>query len=182
MFKRNNPDSKRAPLKKKKRRKVKKSTILILTGIALAIAACGFGIWYFVIREPENQTLTSLDEISLGDLQTMPQAEFNDEDSIEVKDYTIYGTSLVFYDRIFEPMETDGFFGRNVHAADAKGGIESQRACGDGLHVHLGPIPQTHDGTLAEVLIDLRQGGFQGFFLVGSRAGCLVNSFLLGHD
>lgn len=115
MFKRNNPDSKRAPLKKKKRRKVKKSTILILTGIALAIAACGFGIWYFVIREPENQTLTSLDEISLGDLQTMPQAEFNDEDSIEVKDYTIYGTSLVFYDRIFEPMETDGFFGRNVN-------------------------------------------------------------------
>lgn len=98
----------------RKRKKLKKKSILLLTAIAVAIVATGIGIWYFAIREPANQTGTALDKIGPGDLMTMPQAEFAAEDQIEVKDYTIYGTSLVFYDREFEPMETDGFFGRNA--------------------------------------------------------------------
>lgn len=114
MFKKKDPSQNSSERKdNKKRKKIKKKSIAILCAIAVAIAATGFGIWYFAIREPENQTGTALDQIGPGDLMTLPQAEFAKDEQIEVKDYTVYGTSLVFYDRTFEPMKTDGFFGRN---------------------------------------------------------------------
>lgn len=116
MFKKKNTEqNQNAPKVKKKRRKIKKRAILLLTAAAMTIMASGLGIWFFLVREPANQTATALDQISIGDLQTLPKAEFGQEEQIEVKDYTFYGTSLVFYDRPFEPMETDGFFGRNVN-------------------------------------------------------------------
>lgn len=115
MFKKKDPSQNQSVrLDNKKRKKLKKKSIALLAAIAFAFVATGIGIWYFVIREPENQTGTALDKIGPGDLQILPQAEFAAEDQIEVKDFTIYGTSLVFYDQLFEPMETDGFFGRNV--------------------------------------------------------------------
>jgi hypothetical protein len=58
--------------------------------------------------------------------------------------------------RGLRPVDLDHASAR--HAAHAERGVEGERARGDGGHVHLLPAPQPHDGSLAELLVDLRQG------------------------
>lgn len=60
----------------------------------------------------EKLSLTYLDQLKLSDLKEKPADSY--ADSIEVKDYTFYGPSLVLYDRSYSPLEKDGFYGRNV--------------------------------------------------------------------
>src|SRR6185436_4818644 len=58
--------------------------------------------------------------------------------------------------RGFRPEDLDHAPAR--HAADAEGGVERERAGGNGGHVHLVAGAQPHDRPLAELLVDLRQG------------------------
>lgn len=56
------------------------------------------------------------------------------------------------------------------HAADAQRQIEAQAAGGDGVDLHRDVGAQLHDGTLTELLFDLRQRGFQRGLFIGGRA------------
>ena len=67
------------------------------------------------------------------------------------------------------------------HTAHAQRHIQAQAAGGDGFHLHGGIVAQLHDGTLAELLFDLGQGGGQSV-LLGFRAGlfgCRGDSVLI---
>ncbi len=44
-----------------------------------------------------------------------------------------------------------------------EGQIQAERAGGDAFDIHLGIAAEAHDGALAELLLDLGEGGFQGF-------------------
>ena len=66
-------------------------------------------------------------------------------------------------------------------AADAEGGVQRKGAGGDGIHVHLRTVAQTHDGALAIVFLDLVQRGLQRFFLVVCGRGGLVGGLFLCH-
>ena len=68
------------------------------------------------------------------------------------------------------------------HAADTQRRIQRQRAGGDGLHVHFRAVAQTHDRTLAEVLVDLGKGRLQCLFLVRRGGGGFINRFLCSHN
>ena len=67
------------------------------------------------------------------------------------------------------------------NTADAKGSVQRQRTGGDGLHVHFRPVAQTHNGDLAKGLVQLGQGGCQGFFLIGCGGRCFVHCFFRCH-
>jgi len=66
--------------------------------------------------------------------------------------------------------------------ADTQRRIQRQRAGGDGLHVHLRAVAQTHDRTLAEVLVDLGKRRLQCLFLVRRGGGGFINRFLCSHN
>lgn len=84
----------------------------IILGAAAAALLIGFGIYSYQAHRVEKISLTYLDSISMQDLYQKPQSTF--EETIEVHDSTVYGTSLVFYDQAYQPLETDGFYGRNA--------------------------------------------------------------------
>ena len=72
------------------------------------------------------------------------------------------------------------------HAADAERGVERQRAGRDGVDLQIRAVAQAHDRALAEVFLDLPDGGIERLFLVviGSLIGCFfsfhrLSSFLL---
>ncbi|MBF0580085.1 hypothetical protein IM774_09925 [Erysipelotrichaceae bacterium RD49] len=89
-----------------------------------------------------KRSLTYLDEIKISDLTELPPSSF--EDNVEVKDMTIYGNSLVFYDNEFTPMETDGFFGRNVTLRNIQDGSTISTAFSGGADagIDLQTLPQ----------------------------------------
>ena len=58
------------------------------------------------------------------------------------------------------------------HTAHAQRQIQPQTASRDGIHLHGGVVAQLHDGTLAELLFDLRQRRSQRV-LLGLRLGLL---------
>ena len=51
-------------------------------------------------------------------------------------------------------------------AADAQGHVHGHRARGDDLDGCLGLVPQPHDGTLAELLVDLGESGLEGLLAI----------------
>ena len=65
------------------------------------------------------------------------------------------------------------------HAADAQGEVQGQRSGGDGLHHHMGVLPQAHHRTLAEILLDLSQGRVQRLLFIRSLTGLGNGHFLL---
>ena len=56
------------------------------------------------------------------------------------------------------------------HAADAQCQIKAQATGGDGIDLHRDIGTQLHNGTLAELLFNLCQRGFQRGLLIGGRA------------
>ena len=71
------------------------------------------------------------------------------------------------------------------HAADAERGVERQRAGRDGVYLKIGPVAEAHDRALAEVFLDLPDGGIERllFVVIGSLIGCFflfhrLSSFL----
>ncbi len=123
-----------------------------------------------------KRSLTYLDEIKISDLKEMPASSF--EDTVEVKDMTIYGNSLVFYDNEFTPMETDGFFGRNVTLRNIQDGstISTTFSGGADAGIDLQSLPQgvyevylsdgykpkrayTQDAVLEDTFITMRDQG-----------------------
>lgn len=107
--------------RKRKRRLTRKGKIA-LTVAVLVIVLC---ISLLFMRQPsvaERLSLTYLDSLTLSDLNSKPQESYADK--TRVGDYTIYGTSLVFYDQTYSPLETDGYFGRNVKLVNIKTGEE----------------------------------------------------------
>ena len=82
-------------------------------------------------------------------------------------------------------LEGEGCFARRLgavnldnaatrNAADAKGHVERDGAGGNGLHMEVGPILAiAHDGTLAELLLDLLRGGLDHLFTLFTRGGCV---------
>ena len=99
------------PKGKRRRRKLSRQGWIAIAALA-AIVLLIISLVLFQNGRSQKLSLTYLDEIKQSDLYAMPPESF--EDKIEVKDYTIYGTSLVFYDRDYEALETDGFYGRNA--------------------------------------------------------------------
>ncbi len=72
-------------------------------------------------------------------------------------------------------------------AADAERRIQCQRTGWDGIDLEIRAVTQTHNRALAEVFLDLPDGGIERLFLVviGSLIGCFfsfhrLSSFLFG--
>ncbi len=106
-----NPDNTPKKSVNKSRRKLTPIGWLL---VALAVAVCT-GIGIEVLRKPsmkEQLSRTYLDELKITNLNARPASSY--EDSVEVQDYSIYGTSLLFYSTPYTPFETDAFFGRNA--------------------------------------------------------------------
>ncbi len=74
--------------------------------------------------------------------------------------------------RRFRPEDLDDPAAR--HAADTERRVEGERAGWNGRYLHLLPGSKAHDGTLAELLVDLGEGGLNGL-------GALVLR-ILGHS
>lgn len=95
----------------KPKRKLKPIAWLL---IALAVAICsGIGIELF--RKPtmkEQLSRTYLDELKVTNIGARPESSY--PDAVEVQDYSVYGTSLLFYSTPYQPFATDAFFGRNA--------------------------------------------------------------------
>ena len=68
------------------------------------------------------------------------------------------------------------------HTTDSQGRIQGQGAGRDCLHVHFRPVTQAHHGSLAEILIDLGQGGLQCFFLIRGRSGRFIGGLFRSHS
>ena len=67
------------------------------------------------------------------------------------------------------PVDLDDATSRKP--SDPQGHIKSNRARGDDGHRRTGIVPQTHDGALTEVLVDLGEGSGQGLGTVLGLAG-----------
>lgn len=139
-----NPENggrKTAPKKKKRKRRLTRLARLLLAGVCVLMLGVSF-YYYWQHETQKNVTLTYLDSISLGQLSEVPQATF--EENIEVQDFTIYGNSLVFYDRTFSPLETDTFFGRSVTLRNIKDGstITTAFTGGADAGIDLEQLPQ----------------------------------------
>lgn len=90
--------------------------------VVLALIVCTVSIFRAQPSMTEKLSLTYKDSLTLADLEEKPQASYAER--ILAPDYTIYGTSLVFYDKTYSPLETDGFFGRNAKLKNIKTGDE----------------------------------------------------------
>lgn len=103
--------SQRDRKKKRKVRLTQKAWILIA---ACSAALCVLLAWLLKPRPSmtEKMSLTTLDSLTIADLHKMPQSSY--EEKTQVKDFSFYGDSLVLYDRPYEPLESDGYFGRNI--------------------------------------------------------------------
>lgn len=130
--------SNRKPTRKRFSRKSKILAGALVIVLVIVIALC---LWLPKVLSPKR-SMTYLDQIQLSDLKELPQSAF--DETVEVDDMTIYGTSLVFYDRTFEPMETDGFFGRNVTLRNIKDGntISSTFSGGADAGIDLQMLPE----------------------------------------
>lgn len=127
--------------RKKKRRRLSRAAKLLMAGLCALVLGVAF-YFYWEHETGRNVTLTYLDSISLGQLEQVPQASF--DESIQVDDLTIYGNSLVFYDQEFSPLETDTFFGRNVTLRNIKDGstITTAFTGGADAGIDLDQLPQ----------------------------------------
>lgn len=113
------------PYRKKKSKQhvrlTQRAWIVLIIAVSIITLACV----YLFRPQPsiaEKLSLTYLDSLTLADLQQPPEAQF--ENKAKVEDMTIYGTSLVFYDQPYSPLDTDGYFGRNARLRNIKTGEE----------------------------------------------------------
>ena len=67
------------------------------------------------------------------------------------------------------------------NTANTEGGIQRQRAGGNGLHIHIGAVAKTHDRALAITFLNLSQGSCQCFLLIRCGGRCFVTGFLSSH-
>lgn len=97
--------------KKKKRppfsRKARLTAALAAGGLVISLV-----IGYYWVNRTHKYSLTYLDSVTSKDLYQKPQETF--EQTILVPDYTVYGTSLVFYEKPYDALATDAFYGRNA--------------------------------------------------------------------
>ena len=61
------------------------------------------------------------------------------------------------------------------HAADAECEVERDRTGGNGVHIHIQPLTELHDRTLAVILFDLSERCGQRLLLVGNRIAVGLN-------
>lgn len=126
---------------KRKVRISQRAWILLIVVVSVIALIC---VWLFRPQPSmsEKLSLTTLDKLTLSDLADPPRASF--ENKTQVQDYTLYGTSLVFYDQDYEPLESDGYFGRNVMLRNIKTGEEISETFTGGADggINLQTIPE----------------------------------------